>query len=156
MQMASALPPAPAVSSAAMASPQLAAGQPGQMQGQVPLSQLVAMQLANPMPQRLTSTSPATQQGQLPLQPVGGQMLQQPQSPQFGRSMLPGAPTGFPTSSVVPLSGRIESSLKDNVPLSGDEILSELYQMERQYGQAQLSMEALRAQLLRIGVRPCV
>ncbi|KAL1511996.1 hypothetical protein AB1Y20_005271 [Prymnesium parvum] len=53
------------------------------------------------------------------------------------------------------ISSRIEHSLKENSPLPGEEILTEVQQMERQFGQARVSQDALRAQLLQLGVKPC-
>ncbi|KAL1519221.1 hypothetical protein AB1Y20_003480 [Prymnesium parvum] len=54
------------------------------------------------------------------------------------------------------ISTKLEWSLLANSPLAGEEILGEVKQMERKYDEAQVSIDALRAQLLRLGVQPCI
>lgn len=138
----------------------LAVPQPGQM---LTLTQRVAMHLAsNQLQSRLPPaisngiSQPMSQSASQPVsQPISQQMPQHLQQ-QISHVGVPPSPSVIGAfNGPGTISSRIESSIKENVPLSGDEILTEVQQMELQYGQAQLSMDALRAQLLRLGVRPC-
>lgn len=61
-----------------------------------------------------------------------------------------------PSTSVPPPTSSPLSVTREGMQLSSSDIINEFLQMERNYGKAQQNMEALRAQLVNMGVQPCV